>query len=48
MVDIIENEACEPRHIVLPVEMIVRSSTRAIHARRTKRSRQRDATGEQA
>jgi len=39
MVDVIENSASEPRHVVLPVELIVRSSTQASAQRSNEPSR---------
>ena len=46
MVDIIENEAAEPHHLVLPVETMVRNSTARV--RGTAKRKTIEAAGEQA
>ena len=46
MVEIIENEAAEPHHLVLPVETVVRNSTARV--RGTTKGKRNDMAGEQA
>jgi hypothetical protein len=45
IVDLIENAAAEARHIILPVELVVRGSTRSIHADNETMSRPREIKG---
>ena len=45
IVYLIENAAAEARHIILPVELVVRGSTRSIHADNETMSRPREIKG---